>query len=313
MSLLGNEMRDLHGNVDLEEQISITEGATLFRAQRDDRTLVAKMSKFTVENNPKTVRRIYREIDMLSRIDHPSAPTFYGVGQFVEEGNVYPGFFMQFIDGPDLFDYLHEGEDGRRVRIFLPDQEVADIVISVARFLDHLAEGDMVHADIKPENIMISGEGVHVVDYGSSFYRGGSIPGGKEEQFWHRNGYSEQAVLNDDCFFTPEFAAPERYEGVVTPLSDIYSLGCTLYSLLTGRLPFDLRYNTDVERRKKCWEFHVQTQPTDPNYYRREAWGESKLADVCLKMMKKDPDDRYQSGQEVVDAIEEAVHGNRSS
>ncbi len=130
------------------------------------------------------------------------------------EGDTY-FLVMEYVEGQTLAEALREGP--------LPVEQALRIGISVARALEEAAARGVVHRDIKTENIMLLAEGgVKVADFGIS--RRAGVPG---------------LTLTGAFLGTPDYAAPEQFEGQADERTDIYALGVTLFAMLAGRPPFE--------------------------------------------------------------------------
>jgi serine/threonine-protein kinase len=154
--------------------------------------------------------RFQGEVETLKRLRHKNVVTLQGYGE--EEGLLY--FVMDLVDGPSL-----EGElrSGRRFSW----REVVDIGVQVCAALKHAHDHGVVHRDLKPANLLLAADGtVKLTDFGIAKFFGGT-----------------SLTLAGSMVGTPDYMSPEQVEGKpVTPRSDLYSLGCLLYALLTGKL-----------------------------------------------------------------------------
>ncbi len=216
-----------------------------------------------------------REIRMLGRLDHENLVRAIDAGF---DGNV---FYMvtEFIDGLNLNQLVKKY--GR-----LTDDVAAAIVSQAAQALGYAHKNKIVHRDVKPGNIFVSFNGsVKLLDLGLA-----------------RSEAEGEAISFNGVVGTIDYIAPEQLNkksaGDVDALADIYSLGCTLYYIVTGKPPYPGGDRSDKARR------HL-----DPNPIRKqEIQDNSKhsstgFCDVIYGMLLKEPADRYQSMEEVIDAL----------
>ncbi|GAB2767517.1 serine/threonine-protein kinase [Amycolatopsis magusensis] len=215
----------------------------------------------TAERDPEAWRRITRRFARegrhLGKVEHPNIPAVVGVG---EHGSV-PYLVMTCICGIELTEY--------RVRTVPRPAEFAAIGTAVAGALAACHENGIVHRDLKPDNLLVGENGVvYVIDFGIA------LSFDKETSRHTRNFVGTDA-----------YAAPERFLGgeQFAP-SDLYSLGCVFYHLLTGRAPF-------VEDGEKTLEKqHLDDLPVPPSQFAAGALPD--LEELTLALLAKDTDDR---------------------
>src|SRR5260370_2273603 len=161
-------------------------------------------------------RRFQRESDVLCHLDHPNIVRFDGTG--VQDGHLY--YVMEFIDGPDCEARLHD--QGRWAW-----SEVLDLAIQVTKGLKYAHDQGIVHRDLKPANILLQPDDkvftAKIADFGVAWM------------------FPQGALTGSGQFIgTALYMAPEQAAGKPsTKRSDFYALGCVLYTLLTGRPPFN--------------------------------------------------------------------------
>ncbi|MFZ5501355.1 MAG: serine/threonine-protein kinase, partial [Candidatus Micrarchaeota archaeon] len=215
---------------------------------------------------------IARESAALSRLSHPNIPAL------VEHG-VAGGFrfvVLEYIRGADLHTHLDKGEP-------IPWPMALHISSQVCDALKAAHDGGIAHGDIKPENILISSErspAVFLLDFGLAR---------------SLNSTDDMRGDTDIVLGTLDYMAPEALErGIITPLSDMYSLGVLMYEMLAGWNPF---YGKDE------WETIDRVLALDPSP--PGAWLSlpSALDSVVMRAISKDPAKRFQSAAELKAAI----------
>jgi serine/threonine protein kinase len=169
----------------------------------------------SLESNPLTIERFYREARAAAQLRSPFICPVYDVGQF--SGIYY--LSMAFIDGKPLRHAITEGR-------FKEGKDIAAVVAKIARGLQKAHEVGIIHRDLKPDNIMIDTDGEPIVmDFGLA----------------RRVDEDIQLTTPGRILGTPAYMSPEQVEGdpeKIGPATDIYSLGVILYQMLTDRLPF---------------------------------------------------------------------------
>ena len=224
----------------------------------------------------RTISRFVKELSAASDIRHPNIVRATDAGQ--EDGTHY--IAMEIVDGVSLTTLLES--DGR-----LSSAAACEVVRQTAAGLQTLHENGLLHRDVKPGNIMLTRNGVvRLLDVGVASLR----PDNSIEQL------AVSGMLED----TPDYVAPEMIEGSdkIDVRADIYSLGCTLYHLLTGKRPFDSpEYATPMAK----LDAHRSQKPTPIRQHIPDISPE--LAAVVHRMIAKDPDKRYRKPSEVVGAM----------
>jgi serine/threonine-protein kinase len=207
-------------------------------------------------------------------LNHPNVVAAIDVG----EAGTYKFFVMEYVEGPTVAQLLARGG------AMAPDRAVG-IVIQVARALDHALANGMVHRDVKPANIILTETGVpKLCDLGLA----------KEVE---KEGSDTQ---QGETLGTPDYIAPEQARGDLTIdiRADIYSLGATLFHMVTGTVPFAGPTPAVV------MALHL-TEPV-PDARSRNPSVPARLSAAIRKMMAKDPADRFQAPAEVIDALSRA-------
>ncbi len=263
-----------------------------------DRNVALKVMKPEWASNPTFVSRFTREAYAAAQLVHHNVVQIYDFGE--DRGTNY--FSMEFVQGQTLSALLREKKK--------LDPEVAvGFVLQAARGLRYAHDQSMIHRDIKPDNLLVNDQGVvKVADLGLvktptmaeaevAAERGTTavVPPGRATLATS----SGQITLANVAMGTPAFMAPEqaRDASSVDARADIYSLGCTLYDLVTGRPPFEGK--TAVELITKH-----QNEPVVPPE-RIAPRVPKELSEIIMKMIAKRPEDRYAHLSGVIKDLEE--------
>jgi serine/threonine-protein kinase len=202
--------------------------------------------------------RFFREAEMAGKLSHPSIVAIYDVG----EDHELTYMVMEFLDGEDLEKYTRRGN-------LLPARKVLDIVAAVAGALNFAHQKKVIHADIKPANIMLLKEGrVKVTDFGIS----------KAISSWRTK---TGLVLGTHKYMSPEQIMGKRIDG----RSDIFSLGVVFFQLLTGELPFHGK-NLSKLLYQITQAKHPPLRDFDPKFPKA-------CEQIIDRTLEKNPDDRF--------------------
>ncbi|MFM8274175.1 MAG: protein kinase domain-containing protein, partial [Gemmata sp.] len=259
-----------------------------------DRVVAIKVVSPHLTKRAATVTRFQKEIRAAAKLKDHRIVTAYDAG---EAGGAH-FLVMEFLEGLSL-DRLVAKKGA------LPVAIACAFTRQVALGLQHAAESGMVHRDIKPQNLMVTRKGkVKILDFGLARFAhaegdpdADNLPGGRVP--FGAGRASAGGVTNPNMLLgTPDYLSPEqaRNSHDVDHRSDIYSLGCTLYFLLTGAPPF----RTAATILDKLLA-HTNDEPAPVREARFEV--PAGLADVLAKMMAKKPADRFQTAKEVADAL----------
>jgi serine/threonine protein kinase len=261
----------------------------VYRARQKglNRIVALKMIRRERLAQSDSVRRFQREAKAVARLSDPHIVTIHDAA---EVGGTH-FLTMEYVDGTDLGKLVHE-------RGPLPVAQACDYVRQAALGLQHAHERGLVHRDIKPNNLMLTADGVvKILDMGLARMIHGSEEGDSFSALTH-----EGAVMGTPDFIAPEQALDPRQADI---RADIYSLGCTLYYLLTGRVPFPggtLIQKLDKHR----WGEPPAVQEVRPEVPRG-------LIAIVRKMMAKSPADRYQTPGDVAEALAPFCHWSNLS
>lgn len=226
----------------------------------------------------EALERFRREVINLSRLSHPNIVLAIDCGQV--SGTPY--YVMEFVDGATLTRLVKK-------RGPLSESECLDIGGQIARALAHAARHKLVHRDIKPDNIMVTDEGVaKLCDLG--------IAKSLEE------GQESSLTTEGVAIGTPNFLSPEQAQGLrCDERSDIYSLGATLFYAATGNPPFEGKTAAETLRK------HLTVNPPKVNDINRKL--SPGFARLIQRMLAKDPDKRFPSAWALWKEIERLQKG----
>ncbi len=222
------------------------------------------------KSTPDAIENFRREIRAQAKLDHPNLVAAFDAG---EDGNVHY-LVVEYVPGTDLRRLV-------RSKGKLSVQQGANIVKQSAEALAHAHKRNLIHRDIKPGNILVTPNGTaKLSDLGLAFYlndptdpRKGKIVG------------------------TADYLSPEQIKTPlnITHVSDIYSLGCTLYYAVTGKVPFPGGTPKSKARR------HLEETPWHPRRFNEEV--SDDFVDLIGDMMEKNPAERIQSAVEVAERL----------
>lgn len=265
-------------------------GAVLLGRQISlDRRVAIKVMHPQIAQNPSFVARFTREAYAAAQLTHHNVIQIYDIGE--DKGQHF--FSMEFVNGQSLMEVVKK--EGK-----LAPEIAVGYILQAARGLRYGHKQGMVHRDIKPDNLMLNTEGiVKVADLGLV-----KVPSGERTE-----QISEAPVVDSTpttsnltragaVMGTPAYMSPEQStdSATVDDRADVYSLGCTLYVLITGKPPFEGKTALEIISKH-------QTEPiTPPEVVVKRV--PKALSTILLKMLAKKPADRYQSMDEVITALE---------
>ncbi len=262
------------GDFVVRERIAAGGMGTVYRADQLSllRPAALKILHASLSASPSQLNRFLKEARIAASVNHPNLIGVFAVGE--EDGLHY--LAMEYIRGKSVQDVLTA--QGR-----LPLEQAADIAVQVAAGLDAAwKKRSIVHCDVKPGNILLPDEGgVKIADLGLAEIGGTSPVQGED----------------DDTFGgSPYYVCPEVILGkTLDHRSDLYSLGITLFEMLTGHLPFEGTELSEIAGR------HLYAPPPDPRRFAPEL--PPGVADIVTRLLSKAPEDRFQSAAELIQAL----------
>jgi eukaryotic-like serine/threonine-protein kinase len=260
--------------------------ATVYKARQVslDRIVAIKVLPKRLNDNPEFVERFYKEGRAAARLSHNNIVQAIDVG-FAPEG--YHFFVMEYIEGKTLYDLMvpPPAGEGRN----FSEAEALDIIIQMAEALNHAHQRGLIHRDVKPKNIILTPENVaKLTDLGLA-----------------RAADDREAAESEagKAYGTPYYISPEQIRGDVDIdfRADIYSLGATMYHLVTGRPPFEADTPTAVMHK------HLK-EPLVPADHINTALS-GGVAEIIEVAMAKKREDRYASTSDMLEDLKAVRRG----
>lgn len=254
--------------------------ATVYKARQLnlDRLVAIKVLPRKFSQNPQFIERFYAEGRAAAQLNHPHIVQAYDVGKAGE----YHYFVMEYVDGRTVYDDIVKHKRFKEV-------EAIEITRQVALALGHAHERGIIHRDVKPKNVMITKEGVvKLADMGLA------------------RAMSDKEAAEAEAgkaFGTPFYISPEQIRGEtnVGPEADIYSLGATLYHMVTGSVPFDGKNPTSVMHK------HLKADPVPPDQANPQLSG--GISEVIEMMLAKKREQRYRSIKDLLGDLDAVKAG----
>jgi serine/threonine protein kinase len=253
--------------------------ATVYKAYhaRLDRYVAIKMMHQAFLQDQNFLTRFEREAQIVARLEHPHIVPIFDFADFSGQ----PYLVMKFIEGRTLKAVLNEKS--------LTLDEIQRIMPAIADALDYAHRRGVLHRDIKPSNIIIDNEGVaYLTDFGLA----------------RMAQLGESTLSHDVLLGTPHYISPEQALGrrEITPKTDIYSLGVVLYELVVGRVPFS------ADTPFAIIHDHIYRPLPKPSTINPDITPEVEA--VLVKALSKEPNDRYETATEMMNAFKAAVNAS---
>ena len=263
--------RLLNDRYDVLNKIGTGGMATVYKAHDNvlDRNVAIKVLRDNLEDQKEIVSNFIKEARSSASLVHPNIVSVYDVCEF--EGINY--MVMELVDGTTLKQYIKSKQR-------LPWQEACDYAIQIGQGIQAAHEKNIIHRDIKPQNIIMAPGGVlKVTDFGIA-----------------KAMESDKTIAGGTALGSVHYISPEQARGGFTDgRADIYSLGVVLYEMLAGRVPFDGDSPVSVAL------MHIEKDPVNVKCINMDV--PSDLAYVTMKAMARDVNKRYQVMQEFLDDL----------
>ncbi len=230
--------------------------------------------------------RFHREAQAVALLDHPNIVRAYDVDHEMENEAEIHFLVMEYVDGKDLQEIVTKNG-------VLDFRDAVNYIRQAANGLSHAHDADMVHRDVKPGNLLVDPKGVvKILDLGLA-------------RFFHEGEEKSLTIAHDEKVLgTADYLAPEQAidSHQVDSRADIYSLGCTLYFMLTGHPPF-----TEGTLAQRLMAHQVKEPPPITN---DRPDTPDDLVAIIETMMAKDREDRYQTATETAEALYDWLQNN---
>ncbi|HOJ49977.1 MAG TPA: protein kinase [Spirochaetota bacterium] len=259
------------GNYEILEKINEGGMGIVYKGVdiNNESVVAIKTIKDSINKDDQSYIRFKKEAETLSKLNHPNIIKFL---DFIEENNkVY--IITEYIEGKSLKDIIGNG--------FSIDDKVR-FILGIAEALDYVHSMDIIHRDIKPSNIMVTKDNtIKVLDFGVA------------NLFNFQRAFSSREVVGSFAYMSPE------QSGILTRnidhRSDLYSLGILFYQIITGKLPYEA---DDVGA---LLHQHIAKKPEEPIKIVHSL--SPIINKIILKLINKDPDDRYQSAYGLIEDL----------
>lgn len=257
--------------------------ASVFLAEDNElpRQVALKLLPNQFIADKQLTERFFREARAAAKLEHPNIILIYEASVF--EGQ--PFIAMQFIDGPTVADLI--SAKGK-----IEIEEAVSIICKVLETLQAAHNKGIFHRDIKPTNVMLKdGKYVRVIDFGIA-----------------KAQTDSNLTAAGTAFGTPAYMAPEQFSSSAdanAALYDVYAVGVTFYYMLCGKLPFEGDNPYTIR------DLKIYKKPINPSAM--ASYIPPALDDVVMKAMAANPKDRYQSAQEMYDAIHYALKASQTA
>lgn len=253
--------------VDLQAPLGQGGMAMVYRGRdlKTRRDVALKTLRAEYRDNPETRARFRQEIRRMAFLDHPNVAKVFDL---LDEGEA-PWAVLEFVPGRSLKEEIAD-------RGALPPADVAELLDQIAAALEHVHDRKLVHLDIKPQNLLLTPDGlVKLIDFGLA------QPAG-----------STQELIGGTTFGTAAYLSPEQAAGEpVERSADVYALGCVVYELLTGQPPFLAESQSEIKN--DVIRAHIERDPVAPSKARRDLGLTAGLDEVVLWALAKNPAERF--------------------
>lgn len=266
----------LDNRYEIIEQVGVGGMANVYKAKDRllDRIVAIKVLKDQYAEDDEFLKKFNNEAQSAAKLNHVNIVNVYDIGEDMVLGRKLYYIVMEYVEGTTLKDLIDK--EGR-----LSNHDITDYSIQIAQALKSAHESGIIHRDIKPQNIMIDKYGLaKVTDFGIA-----------------RVSSNATITYTSSILGTVHYISPEQAKGkIVDEKSDLYSLGAVMYEMATGRVPFDADNSVGIA------VMHIQDKPRDAREINPSL--SDKLNSIIMKLLEKDPSNRYLSAKDLITALE---------
>jgi serine/threonine-protein kinase len=252
-----------------------------------DQKAALKLSRVGFDDE-SAMTRFLAERQIVARLEHPNIARLID-GGVADDGRPY--FAMELVTGEPLLSYV----DTHRLSI----RERLALFVQLGEAVQYAHRHLVVHRDVKPSNALVTADGVlKLLDFGIA------------KLFDPDAGLTGEGTMTRDRMMTPAYAAPEQIAGgSITTATDVYAMGVVLYELLSGRRPFDVSGRSPRDLEQDVLERAPDRPSTlvDDRRTRRQVAGD--LDTICLTALRKEPERRYRSAEQLVEDVRRHLAG----
>ncbi len=281
LQIVVNSIPQTFGDYKIIEEVARGGMGVVYKAwdKKLQRTVALKVLKLSYHSPKIELQRFHREARLAARLNHPNIVSIYDAGEY--EGVHY--FTMDFVEGRTLNEYMASGEHSMREKL--------DIIHQISLALDYAHTQNIIHRDVKPENIIVDmANRPLLTDF--------SLAKGLKTH------ETTQLTQTGEMFGTPLYMSPEQVRGEhIDARSDIYSLGAVLYELLAGKPPF---YGLPLGEiiTAVLTKNPIPLKTINPKI-------DANLDAICAKAMEKEVQDRYQTAKAMAEDIKRFLYGEK--
>ena len=261
----------------LQDLIGVGGIAKVYKAtdrllQRD---VAIKILKDQYAEDDEFVKKFSNEALSAARLTHVNIVSVYDIGEDLIEGKKIHYIVMEYVNGETLKDLI----DRKKI---ISNHDIIDYSIQISQALNQAHSSNIVHRDIKPQNILMDRYGLlKVTDFGIA-----------------RVSTNATITYTSSILGTVHYISPEQAKGkFVDEKSDLYSLGVVMYEMATGKVPFDADNSVGIA------VMHIQDEPESPIKLNENL--SPRLNDIIMKLLEKDPQKRFKNANELIRALED--------
>ena len=261
----------------LQDLIGVGGMAKVYKAtdrllQRD---VAIKILKDQYAEDDEFVKKFSNEALSAARLTHVNIVSVYDIGEDLIEGKKIHYIVMEYVDGETLKDLI----DREKI---ISNHDIVDYSIQIAQALNQAHSSNIIHRDIKPQNILMDKYGLlKVTDFGIA-----------------RVSTNATITYTSSILGTVHYISPEQAKGkFVDEKSDLYSLGVVMYEMATGKVPFDADNSVGIA------VMHIQDEPESRIKLNENL--SPRLNDIIMKLLEKDPQKRFKNANELIRALED--------